>query len=119
MSRTTHLYSELKQDIITCAVSPGMSLSETELGQRHRFPMALPVVLAQTDESQENAQTRDVSSGGVYFEVAEAPTPGSRMEFVLTLPVEITLTGPGVDSLCRQSGARGSCSGTGRRGGDH
>jgi hypothetical protein len=56
--------------------------------------MALPVILAKAAESEEMAQTRDVSSGGVYFEVSEAPAPGSRLEFVLTLPTEITLTGP-------------------------
>ena len=59
-----------------------------------RFPMALPVILSKPAESEEMAQTRDVSSGGVYFEVGEAPQPGSRLEFVLTLPTEITLTGP-------------------------
>ena len=59
-----------------------------------RFPMALPVILAKPAEVEEMAQTRDVSSGGVYFEVGEAPQPGSRLEFVLTLPTEITLTGP-------------------------
>ncbi len=26
--------------------------------------------------------------------MAEAPQPGSRLEFILTLPTEITLTGP-------------------------
>jgi hypothetical protein len=56
--------------------------------------MALPVILAKPAEAVEMAQTRDVSSGGVYFEVGEAPQPGSRLEFVLTLPTEITLTGP-------------------------
>ena len=56
--------------------------------------MSLPVVLSKITEAEEMAQTRDVSSGGVYFEVAEAPSPGSRLEFVLTLPTEITLTGP-------------------------
>ena len=56
--------------------------------------MALPVILAKPAEAEEMAQTRDVSSGGVYFEVGEAPQPGSRLEFVLTLPTEITLTGP-------------------------
>src|SRR5258708_6690507 len=56
--------------------------------------MALPVILSKAAESEELAQTRDVSSGGVYFEVSEAPSPGSRLEFVLTLPTEITLTGP-------------------------
>jgi len=65
-----------------------------------RFPMALPVILAKPAEAEEMAQTRDVSSGGVYFEVAEAPSPGSRLEFVLTLPAEITLTGPVQIAVC-------------------
>jgi len=56
--------------------------------------MTLPLVLAHGETNDESAQTRDVSSGGVYFEMAEAPHPGSRLEFVLTLPAEITLTGP-------------------------
>src|ERR1039457_809888 len=56
--------------------------------------MTLPVILSKAAESEELAQTRDVSSGGVYFEIGEAPQPGSRLEFVLTLPTEITLTGP-------------------------
>ena len=57
--------------------------------------MALPVVLAGPGaEAKEPSQTRDVSSGGVYFQMSEAPQPGHRLEFVLTLPSEITLTGP-------------------------
>ena len=56
--------------------------------------MTLPLILSKAAEAEELAQTRDVSSGGVYFEVSEAPSPGSRLEFVLTLPTEITLTGP-------------------------
>ena len=60
-----------------------------------RFPMTLPVALSGSGETTEGGvQTRDVSSGGVYFEIGEAPQPGSRMEFVLTLPTEITLAGP-------------------------
>ena len=58
-----------------------------------RFLMTLPLTLASTEEPvEEPAQTRDVSSGGVYFEMGEAPEPGSRLEFVLTLPAEITLS---------------------------
>ncbi len=56
--------------------------------------MTLPLSLAQIGETTEPALTRDVSSGGVYFELQEPPQPGSQLEFILTLPVEITLTGP-------------------------
>ncbi len=66
-----------------------------EKRRANRFPMALPLVLASsTATANEPAQTRDVSSGGVYFEMNEAPEPGHRLEFVLTLPSEITLAGP-------------------------
>ena len=66
-----------------------------EKRRAHRFPMALPLVLASPGATaNEAAQTRDVSSGGVYFQMTEAPQPGNRLEFVLTLPSEITLTGP-------------------------
>lgn len=53
--------------------------------------MTIPVALAQTEEP---VRTRDISSTGVYLEMAESPQPGSRLEFLLTLPTEITLTGP-------------------------
>ena len=65
-----------------------------EKRRAHRFPMTLPLVLARGESTDESAKTRDVSSGGVYFEMDEAPQQGSRLEFVLTLPSEITLTGP-------------------------
>ncbi len=60
-----------------------------------RFSMMLPLAVTSAPEvAKEPVQTRDVSSGGVYFELGEAPQPGSRMEFVLTLPTEITLAAP-------------------------
>ena len=66
-----------------------------EKRRARRFPMALPVALMRPGETtEEPVQTRDISSGGIYFQMAEAPQPGSRMEFILTLPSEITLTGP-------------------------
>ena len=64
-----------------------------EKRRAHRFPMSLPLLMARP-EGEETVSTRDVSSGGVYFEVEEAPQTGSKLEFVITLPTEITLTGP-------------------------
>ena len=56
--------------------------------------MSLPLVMARTEGTDESFKTKDVSSGGVYFEVEQAPHAGSKLEFVITLPTEITMTGP-------------------------
>ena len=66
-----------------------------EKRRARRFLMALPLAMASPEEPvKQPVQTRDVSSGGVYFEMAEAPEPGSRLDFVLSLPTEITHSSP-------------------------
>ena len=70
---------------------------ETVMDKRRgrRFLLTLPLTLTSGAEvARQPVQTRDVSSGGVYFEIGEAPQAGSRLEFVLTLPTEITLSAP-------------------------
>ncbi len=61
-----------------------------------RFTMMLPVRLRFPDgESviEKNGETRDVSYRGLYFMTEAAPETGSAIEFVLTLPQQITLAG--------------------------
>jgi hypothetical protein len=67
-----------------------------------RFPMALPVaVKIQELEGQETTvKTKDISSGGVYLEFDSPMEVGSTLEFVLTLPAEIT-KGPSVRVRCK------------------
>lgn len=66
-----------------------------EKRRSRRFLMTLPLTLSRSaGTAEEPVQTHDVASGGVYFEIGEAPQPGSRMEFVLTLPTAITLSSP-------------------------
>ena len=58
-----------------------------------RFPMTLPVNLKVEELGEaeiEAVQTRDVSSGGIYFEFESHLAVGTSLEFVLTLPGEIT-----------------------------
>ena len=58
-----------------------------------RFPMTLPVNLKVEElggAEIEAVQTRDVSSGGIYFEYESPLEVGTSLEFVLTLPGEIT-----------------------------
>lgn len=57
-----------------------------------RFHMTLPVAV-KVDEAgpQDKAvHTRDVSSSGVYFEFSSPVDIGTAIEFVLTLPEQIT-----------------------------
>src|ERR1700737_1628553 len=58
-----------------------------------RFNMSLPLRIVPCGASKEElkTQTRDLSYQGLYF-VAEAPMKkGSEIDFVITLPEEITM----------------------------
>lgn len=58
-----------------------------------RYELSLPVVIRtpQQDElDSKNGKTRDISTRGVYFVVDEDMAPGSELDFMLTLPAEIT-----------------------------
>jgi len=61
-----------------------------------RFSMMLPVKVrfeAGDGVSEKQGETRDVSFRGLYFLVEAAVETGSSIEFVLTLPQQITLAG--------------------------
>jgi PilZ domain len=61
-----------------------------------RFSMLLPVkVRYPTGEgvTEKSGETRDVSFRGLYFTIEAAVEAGSSIEFVLTLPQQITLAG--------------------------
>lgn len=58
-----------------------------------RFSLRLPVAVMLPDHfGPINAETKDVSARGVYFYVPDPVEEGSSLEFLLTLPPEITLT---------------------------
>jgi PilZ domain len=58
-----------------------------------RFALHLPVSVRYGEGSKEHsAQTRDVSARGICFLVDEGVQAGSPIDFMLTLPPEITLT---------------------------
>jgi hypothetical protein len=60
-----------------------------------RFTMTLPLTVRSTEPggSEQQGETRDVSFRGLYFLVEADYLPGSPIEFILTLPREITLAG--------------------------
>jgi hypothetical protein len=61
-----------------------------------RFSMMLPLKVRFNAESgviEQPGETRDVSFRGLYFLIEAALEAGSSIEFVLTLPQQITLAG--------------------------
>jgi hypothetical protein len=60
-----------------------------------RFTMTLPLTVRSIDPSgnEKQGQTRDVSFRGLYFLIEADFAAGSPIEFILTLPREITMAG--------------------------
>ena len=67
----------------------------SERREARRFTMSLPMrVLPRGAKGQElNASTRDVSYRGLYFLADAKFQVGSEIEFVLTLPEQVTQSG--------------------------
>ena len=61
-----------------------------------RFNMTLPLTVragGPGGQMEQQGQTRDVSFRGLYFWLDGDLAPGSSIEFILTLPREITMAG--------------------------
>jgi len=60
-----------------------------------RFTMSLPlsVRFPEQEGAEKHGETRDVSFRGLYFLIDSNVEPGTDLEFVLTLPKEITMAG--------------------------
>lgn len=70
--------------------------AEMERRASRRFLMSLPVKVRYDGAAgrvEQRAVTRDVSFRGLYFLAATSYPPGAPLEFILTLPREITLAG--------------------------
>jgi hypothetical protein len=77
--------------------------NEGERRASRRFTMSLPLTLRSEGPEgvvEKVGQTRDVSFRGLYFTTDALYEPGSRIEFILTLPREITQAGD-VNIRCR------------------
>lgn len=65
----------------------------TERRTARRYELSLPVVVRtpiKTEVEPRNGQTRDISTRGVYFTIDQNLAPGTELDFMLTLPAEIT-----------------------------
>ena len=60
-----------------------------------RFTMTLPLTVRSNEPggNEQQGQTRDVSFRGLYFLIEGDFAPGTPIEFILTLPREITMAG--------------------------
>ena len=68
----------------------------TERRAARRFSMTLPVKVrfaAENGVMEQPGETRDVSFRGLYFLIEASVQANSPIEFVLTLPQQITLAG--------------------------
>jgi hypothetical protein len=73
-----------------------MAQPQPEKRSTRRFALELPVNVKFLAESQANmtGQTRDVSSRGAFIYLNSQIAEGVPIEFVMTLPPEITLADP-------------------------
>jgi hypothetical protein len=71
-----------------------------EQRRSQRFQLNLPLTLVGPGEVKKVAETRNVSSTGVFFVTAGKAEPGTLLEFLITLPEEISMAGP-VRLLCK------------------
>ena len=70
--------------------------NDVERRAARRFSMNLPVKVrfsAGDGFAERDGETRDVSFRGLYFTIEASVETGSSIEFVLTLPQQITLAG--------------------------
>ena len=67
-------------------------MAASEKRRAQRFAMALPATVKAEEAgvAEASVKTIDISSSGVYFEFTAPIEIGSSLEFVLTLPGEIT-----------------------------
>ena len=65
----------------------------TERRMARRYDLSLPVNIRlpiNREPRSHSGQTRDISTRGVYFTMENDLTPGTELDFTLTLPAEIT-----------------------------
>lgn len=81
--------------VLSDEVSPMSTAAlKAELRTSRRFALKLPVSIrcSEPEVVEVPAETRDVSAQGIFFYTSSALRENARVEFMLTLPPEITLT---------------------------
>jgi len=66
----------------------------TERRRARRYDLSLPIIIRVPTEialDPQQGKTRDISTRGLYFVVAQNLEAGSELDLTLTLPAEVTL----------------------------
>lgn len=71
-----------------------------ELRSAMRFPIKLPVEVRAEEAARLQAETKDISAGGVLFYMDTEMAVGSRIEFNISLPADVLGTVGDVNVLC-------------------
>ncbi|PYU24160.1 MAG: hypothetical protein DMG30_09395 [Acidobacteria bacterium] len=63
----------------------------TDRRTARRYDLSLPVLIhVPVERNACNGKTRDISTRGVYFVIADHFTAGSELDLTMTLPAEVT-----------------------------
>jgi hypothetical protein len=86
--------------------------TSTELRTSVRFPLRLPIAITTSGEEHQ-AETQDISSGGVLFHLESEMTVGSPIQFRISMPAavlgastDVLVTGLGRVVRCNVEGER-------------
>jgi len=86
--------------------------TSTELRTSVRFPLRLPIAITTSGEEHQ-AETQDISAGGVLFHLESEMTVGSPIEFRISMPAavlgastDVLVTGLGRVVRCNVEGER-------------
>jgi hypothetical protein len=72
---------------------------ESNLRNSIRFPLHLQVTL-RTPTGEYRAKTTDISAGGISFQIESTIEVGSRVEFSIAMPSEVSGTSHAVSVMC-------------------
>jgi hypothetical protein len=76
---------------------PNKTVISREQRKSRRFLIQLPLVVRWANENgvgEAEAETQDVSSGGLRFDLVQTLKSGSAVEILMTLPHQLTHAGP-------------------------
>lgn len=71
-----------------------------DLRSSTRFPIKLPVEVRADEAAKLQAETKDISAGGILFYMDTAMAVGSCIEFNISLPAAVLGTPSDVNVLC-------------------
>jgi PilZ domain len=86
--------------------------TSTELRTSVRFPLRLPIAITTSGEEHQ-AETQDISAGGILFHLESEMTVGSPIQFRISMPAavlgastDVLVTGLGRVVRCNVEGER-------------